>query len=196
MDKFDLIHEKLIDEGIISTKQAKDIGISRTSLSNWVKAGRLERVSKGLYVLPNDLVDTLYVIQNKCRRGVFSHETALLLHDLSDRTPSRNVMTVPRGYNVHRFKDELVDFHWVDESLLDLGIIEIRSFHGNMIRVYDLERTICDVIKYRKSMDRSVVNNALRSYAESTKAKRYKLAIYAKKMGISKLVSEVMEVLF
>lgn len=196
MDKFDLVYKKLIEESMISTKQAKELGVSRTSLSNWVKLGKLERVSKGMYILPNELVDTLYVLQNKCNRGVFSHETALLLHDFSDRTPSRSVMTVPRGYNTHRFKEELVDFHWVDKELLNLGVVEIASSHGNMIRVYDLERTICDVIKYRKSMDRSVVNNALRRYAESSKAKRYRLAIYAKKMGISKLISEVMEVLY
>lgn len=73
---------------------------------------------------------------------------------------------------------------------------KILYFYSTIVNVYDLERTICDVIKYRKNMDRSVVNNALRTYAESTKAKRYKLSIYAKKMGISKLVSEVMEVLF
>jgi len=115
---------------------------------------------------------------------------------LSDLTPSKNVMTVPNGYNVHRLKNESVEFHWIKNEIHELGVMTIKTSHGNLIKVYDLERTICDIIKYRKKMDRAIVNSSLKEYINRSDAKRYKLTMYAKKLGISKIVSDVMEVLY
>lgn len=195
MSKFSLIEEKLKNTSVITTVQAEACGVSSTTMTNWANAGTLERIARGVYVLPNQTYDTLYVMQLKCPKGIFSHETALMLHDLSDRTPSRHVMTVPAGYNTHRHGDDFVDFHYVKKELHDLGVIEVESYFGNIIRVYDVERTICDVIKYRDRMDRSVVNTALKEYMLNPKSKKFKLSIYAKKMGMTRRVNQVMEVL-
>jgi len=196
MSKFDIVEKKLYEAGTLTSKQIVEMGISRVSITNWVKKGLLERVSRGVYILPEDLIDTLFVMQSKCKRGIYSHETALMLHDLSDYTPSKNVMTVPNGYNVHRLKNESVEFHWIKDEVHELGVMTIKSSHGNVIKVYDLERTICDIIKYRKKMDRAIVNSSLKEYINRSDAKRYKLTMYAKKLGISKIVSDVMEVLY
>lgn len=196
MSKFEIIENKLDVEGVLTSKQIEEMGISRASITNWVKKGLLERVSRGVYVLPNDLIDTLFIMQSKCKKGIYSHETALMLHDLSDYTPSKNIMTVPTGYNVHRLKNELVEFHWIKNEIHELGVMTMKSSHGNEIKVYDLERTVCDIIKYRKKMDRAIVNSSLKEYINRSDAKRFKLTIYAKKLGISKVVSDVMEVLY
>ncbi len=195
MTKYEKVIEKLKEKGVITTKEAVECGVSATALKYWVDEGKLERVSRGIYSLPNDVVDSMYVMQLKCTKGIFSHETALLMHDFSDRTPSKNVMTVPAGYNTQKYKNEPVEFHWIKKELHELGVIEMESLYGNPIRVYDLERTICDIIKYRKQMDSAIVNNALREYVNHPKAKKFKLAIYAKKMGITNTVNKVMEVL-
>ena len=195
MSKFSLIEEKLKNTSVITTREAEACGVSSTTMTNWAKDGKLERAARGVYVLPNQTYDTLYVMQLKCPKGIFSHETALMLHDLSDRTPSRHVMTVPAGYNTHRHGGDLVDFHYVKKELHELGVVEMKSYFGNTIRVYDVERTICDVIKYRGRMDRAIVNTALKEYMLNPKTKKFKLSIYAKKMGMTKMVSRVMEVL-
>lgn len=195
MSKFSLIEARLIKTSVITTVQAEACGVSSTTMTNWAKAGKIERIARGVYSLPNQTYDTLYVMQLKCPKGIFSHETALMLHDLSDRTPSRLVMTVPAGYNTHRHSEDLVDFHYVKKDLHDLGVFEMASYYGNTIRVYDVERTICDVIKYRSRMDRAIVNTALKEYMLNPKTNKFKLSLYAKKMGITKMVSRVMEVL-
>lgn len=196
MSKFDIVEKKIYEAGVLTSKQIEEMGISRVSITNWVKKGLIERVSRGVYILPNDLIDTLFIIQSKCKKGIYSHETALMLHDLSDYTPSKNIMTLPIGYNVHRLKNELVEFHWIKNEIHELGVMTIKSPYGNEIKVYDLERTVCDIIKYRKKMDRAIVNSSLKEYINRSDAKRFKLTIYAKKLGISKIVSEVMEVLY
>jgi len=195
MAKFEKVIDKINEKGIITAKEIRALGVSKTSIKNWVDAGKLERVSRGVYILPNELVDMMYLMQLKCSKGIFSHETALLLHDLSDRTPSCNVMTLPKGYNNQSLKNYPIELKWVKKNIHELGVIDMESMFGNPIRVYDMERTICDIIKHRKHMDVSIVNQAVRDYMRRKDAKKFMLTIYAKKMGISDMINNYMEVL-
>lgn len=195
MSKYEKLMNKIKYKGVITAEEARKQGISTALIKQWVDKGKLDRISRGIYALPNEVVDSLYVMQLKCGKGIYSHETALMLHDLSDRIPSKNVMTVPKGYNTHRLSEELLEFHWVEKDIHELGVMTMKSIYGNEIKVYDLERTICDIIKYRSSMDLAILNGALKAYMTHPQAKRFKLSLYAKKMGISKKVNEIMEVL-
>jgi len=195
MKKFEKLLNIIEQYGVITAGEAREQGVSTALIKQWVDKGKLERISRGIYALPNESIDSLYVMQLRCGKGVYSHETALMLHDLSDRVPSKNVMTVPKGYNTHRFNEELLEFHWVEKDIHELGLTTIKSMYGNDIRVYDLERTICDIIKYRSSIDPAILSTALRNYVEHPKAKRFKLSLYAKKMGVATKVNEIMEVL-
>lgn len=62
--------------------------------------------------------------------------------------------------------------------------------------VYDLERTICDIIRNRESMDKAIVNSALREYQTLKNAKPSKLSIYAKKLEMQSTINKVMGVLY
>ncbi len=104
MNRFLDVKLKLEDNEIITTKELTELGVDKSALSRWVSQGKLERIARGIYTFPETLVDNLYVLQLRCKTGVFSHETALYMHGLSDRTPLNNVMTVPSGYNVESFK--------------------------------------------------------------------------------------------
>jgi predicted transcriptional regulator of viral defense system len=195
VSKFEKLMSIIKYKGVVTAEEARNQGISTALLKQWIDKGKLDRISRGIYSLPNDSVDSLFVMQLRCGKGIYSHETALMLHDLSDRVPSKNVMTVPKGYNTHRLNGEMIEFHWVDKNIHELGLIKMTSMYGNEIKVYDLERTICDIIKYRSSMDLAIVNGALKAYIEHPNAKLFKLSLYAKKMGIAHKVNEIMEVL-
>ncbi|MCH4891114.1 abortive phage infection protein [Acidaminobacter sp. JC074] len=188
---------RIIDEnnGVITVKDALKLGISRSSLYRLKDKGKLQLISSGVFSLMNEIPDVMFIIHNRCRQGVFSHESALYLHDLTDRTPASHVLTVPANYNTSSMKDLPVSFKYVKPQVIDLGRIKMISPQGNEILVYDIERTICDVIKNKSNMDKYLVNNALRLYAERRKSKFSLLMIYAKKLGIEKKVLDTMEVL-
>lgn len=194
MKKFDKVTMIIEEKGVITSEEAREENISVALLKQWVDRGKLERVSRGVYSLPHSIVDSLYVFQLRCKKGIFSHETALLLHNLSDRIPTKCVMTVPEGYNTHRFNKNSIDFHWCNKNIHDLGVINIISTYGNELRVYDLERTICDIIKYRSSMDPAIFKTAIQNYIEKSDKKRFKLSLYAKKLGVTNKVNQVLGV--
>ena len=84
---------------------------------------------------------------------------------------------------------------YTKKELLDLGVINYKLDSGNVIRVYDLDKTICDIIKNKKKIDAEIFNKAIREYFYSKKKNTLKLYEYAKKMNIYNKVRNTFEVL-
>lgn len=91
----------------------------------------------------------MYVLQARSGKAVFSHETALYLHDLTDRDPLQYTLTLPSGYNATKFKNKGVYVHFIKSDLLNLGVGDGKTPFGRTIRVYNKERTICDIVRNR-----------------------------------------------
>ena len=76
----------------------------------------------------------------------------------------------------------------------DFGIIEIQSPSGNPIRVYDLERTLCDILRGSGS-DIQIVGAAMKRYAASKDKDIHKLMQYAERLRVKPKVLRYMEIL-
>ena len=191
---------KLIDiiknnGGYITAKEIERKNINRYHLMLLLKEGQIIRISRGYYSLKNGFADNFYIMLSKSKRSVFSDATALYLHDLSDRNPSVYDITIPYGYG-NSYKDEKnVNLHYVKKELLDLGVIEMKSPFGMKVRVYDVERTICDIVKNKNRMDSEIFTRALQRYSKLKSKDLNKLMRYAKQLKIDKKVREYMEVL-
>lgn len=187
--------DKLLAEnnGILTTKELEEVGIFRQTLPELIKRGKLEKIRHGTYISPEVLVDEMYGIQLRSDKIVFSHETALYLHDLTDRDPLTYTVTVPRGYGTGRLRESGISVVTVKPDMFEIGVTKGKTIHGREISVYDMERTICDIIKARGKMDKDTYYNALRRYADSDRKDISKLMEYAKRMKIYKQVREEME---
>ena len=183
------------NNGYITTKEIVNKKIDRKFLSNMVKKGMLVRISRAYYGLPSYIEDEYYKLLSKSKNARFSMATALYLHNLSDRTPLIYNITVPYGYSGSLQKEKNVILNFVKKEILDLGVIEMTSPFGMKIKVYDIERTICDIIKNKNKIDAEIFSKALKEYARSKNKNLTKLTKYAKIMNIEHKVREYMEVL-
>ena len=138
--------------------------------------------------------DDFYLLQQKYGRGIYSHDTALYLLGYSDRTPARYTMTFPKGYNAPSLKQEDLIIKRVIPENYNFGIIEIQSPSGNPIRVYDLERTLCDILRGSGS-DIQIVGAAMKRYAASKDKDIHKLMQYADQLRVKPKVLRYMEIL-
>lgn len=180
--------------GTITAAQVTQAGLHRSVLQTLVDDGVLSRFGRGLYVRNDMWEDDFYLLQRKYSRGIYSHDTALYLLGYSDRTPAKYTMTFPRGYNAVSLKEENVIVRRVVPENYDLGITEIKSPSGNPIRVYDLERTLCDILRGSGS-DIQIVNDAMKRYAASKSKNIPKLLQYAERLRVKPKVLRYMEVL-
>ena len=183
------------NNGYVSAKEVRKANINSTELTRLVKVSKLERISRGIYCTPDSFYDDYYKIQSKSKNCVFSHATALYFYDLSDRTPVQFDLTVPSGYNGSLKKNQNIDLHYTKKEYLGLGLTTIQSPFGMDLKIYDIERTICDIIKNKNKMDIEIFTKALQKYSKSKTKDLNKLMRYAKKLNVDKKVREYMEVL-
>lgn len=182
-------------KGILRTAEAEKAGISRTTLSSLVRNGTLERIAFGQYVLSGELQDDLFALQLRVQKLIYSHDTALFLHDLTDRTPFIFTATVPSSYKVSKTIRERSRIFYIKPELHDLGVTLIDSKMGHVVKGYDVERTICDVIRSRRRLDEQIVLDAIKRYAASKSKDLNKLHIYSEKLQIAGIVRRYLEVL-
>ena len=180
---------------LIETKKAAQHGISRAMLYKLCKEDRIHRIVKGQYILPDDMEDELLSISKRSTQIIFSHETALFLHGISDRTPFEHTITAPSGCIPSAAIKAECKVYYIKPDLFDLGKTELKTPAGNLVPCYDLERTICDVIRSRNKLGTETFLAALKLYAANPKKDLNKLNSYAKKMRVANILRQYLEVL-
>ena len=183
------------NNGFVTAAQVTAAGIQRRVLGELVATNRLYRVARGIYVLPEVREDEMYFLQYQFAKGVFSNEAALYLHGLSDRAPISYMLTFPHGYNASWLKKHDAKARFVTPEIYDLGMTELNSPAGNPIRVYDVERTLCDIVKGNNSCDIQLVNQAMKAYAVSKEKDMAKLIGFAERLRVKPKILRYMEVL-
>lgn len=191
------LKEYIKENIVITNKEAEKFGYTRYNLSELTKSGQLERLRPGLYQLKGKVIDDFVLISSNSNRIIFSHQTALYLHDLSDRTPSVFHISVPQGYNASHIKKRYEDLqvHYVKKDLYEIGKTEIKSPQGNLIPIYDIERTICDIIIDRKKIDKQIFTDAIKRYFNSNNKNLRRLIKYSRLFKIEDEIRRYMEVL-
>lgn len=117
------------------------------------------------------------------------------MHGLSDRTPFEYSASVPSGYKVVGSVAERFKIYYIKKGLHELGVETVKSSHGNPIRSYNVERTICDVIRSRNRIDVQIINEALKRFVKLKSADLSILMDYAKKLKIDNVLKMYLEVL-
>jgi predicted transcriptional regulator of viral defense system len=184
------------NNGIVKAADVRAAGVSPFYLSQMVSDGRLNRLARGLYAVPDTYVDEMYELYSKNSYLIFSHLSALYMHDLTDRTPSKMWVTVPRTNNVSKLLSMgLVEVKRSNPDTHRMGQIEMRSPSGFPIPVYDMERTICDIVKARKHTDPQILSDALNGYVRRKDNNLPMLAEYARALKTEEAVRQYIEVL-
>lgn len=182
------------EDGTITTAQVTEAGLHRSVLQKLVDSGEVYRFGRGLYVQSSAWEDDLHLLQRRYGRGIYSHDTALYLLGYSDRTPAKYTMTFPKGYNAPSLKDANLMVKRAVPENYGFGATEIESPSGNPIRVYDLERTLCDVLRGGGG-DVQVIGEAMKRYAASRDKDIHKLMQYADRLRVKPKVLRYLELL-
>ena len=180
--------------GIITSAEAQKAGATRPAFSDFVRRHGLEKASRGVYLDPDFFPDEMARLQKRFPKVVFSHESALYLHDLTDREPMPISVTVDSSYNAGPLKAQGARIYYTKPEWYVMGLAEVKTPTGAKVRTYDKERTICDLIRKRAAIDPAVFRQAIRGYARSKDKDLARLSVYARAMSIESRVYEVLEV--
>ena len=183
------------NNGIIFTKDVSQSGIRREVLTKLVNSGELNRLMRGVYCFSEEHIDEYFLLELRVPQLIYSLGTALFFHGYSNRVPSVISITVKTGYNAHRISNEKINIRYSNKNIFEMGLIKIKTPQGMEVRCYDIERTICDIVKERTKIDPQIFSDAINQYLENRKINSRKLMTYAKKLGVEDEIMKYIEIL-
>ena len=190
-----ILEEIKRNNNMITTSQVVALGFSRALLSNYVKEGLLERGRHGIYILPDSVHDDMYTLMLRSEKIIFSHDTALFLNGLSERTPFAHTVTIPSNTTLPNSVKEECNCYYIKPEYHQIGVVWKKTTFGNEVRCYDAERTICDLLRSRSRMDEETVISSIKNYAAYKEKELNRLAAYAEKFNVNKVLKRYIEVL-
>lgn len=183
------------NNGTVTTSMVVAAGFSRGNLKYLVDRGVIVKSVRGVYTLPEMWDDEIFNLHNRFKRGVFSHEVALFLWNLTDKNPNLYCMTFPATYNLTNPKAEGIKCVQCKREWYDLGITEIFTPVGNKVKVYNMERTLCDILRNHNQIDIQVLKEAFKRYAVRTNKNIATLSEYAKVLKVEKKLRMYLEMI-
>ena len=164
-ERFEQLDRLLTEhDGMLQTAQVIASGIVKPIFYEYVKEKNLQQVAHGIYVSEDTWIDAMFLLHLRCGQAVFSHESALFFHDLTDREPSPYAITVRRVQH-HSLKSRGPFCLTIKPELYEVGLTTAQTPFGHTVPVYDMERTICDLLRSRSSMEIQTFQGALKMYA-------------------------------
>lgn len=196
MTRFDIL-DNLVENGngYLRTSQVLENGISKPTLAEYVSKRNMERVAHGIYLAEDAWRDELYLLHLSNSRIIFSHETALMLHGLMEREPNKTSVTVQAGYNSTHLRKKGIQVYQVKPDVYGIGMAEVQTGFGNTVRAYDMERTICDVLRYKDSIDIQIFQHAMKEYMASSYKNLNHLMEYARRFQIESAMRTYTEIM-
>lgn len=196
MNKYEQMSRLLQENnGYLFTAQVEKAGISRTYLAKFVHENDLEKVAKGIYISQDTWEDELYILQVCNPKIIYSGETALYLQGMTDREYTDICITVPPRFNQTRLRNKGVIVHQEKPALYQLGIVEIETNYGNVVRTYDKERCICDIVKNRGNVETQQFQTAMKTFMRDRTKDLSRLMRYGEQLKIRDEIMKYVEVM-
>lgn len=173
------------NNGIVTTKEVSKNKIARIYLTKLIKEKKLFRIERGIYSTSKTTLDSYYSLQNKSKKIIFSHFTSLKIQGYYKNIDTIDQLSVMQGYNAKKFKNYKVFYN--SKSNYEKGIIKFK-YKGHTLKIYDLERSVCDIIKDRNRFEQLEYNKFINYYFNKIDLNYKKLLEYSKALRISKLV--------
>lgn len=182
--------------GLMRTAQLSVEHIYYSNIADLLRDGYIEKVRYGYYQwVDKENLSEAFTVSRLFPDGIFCMNTALRYYGYSDRTPAEWHIAVSKDSGKSRFNIDypFVKPYYVEPSLLNLGLTD-GEMDGNVVRIYNKERVICDCLRYRNKIDKEIFNKAIQGYVADTGKRIAKLTEYATALRVTKPMSDLIGV--
>lgn len=155
--------------------------------------GLLYKVRNGVYTPYDALASIMVDIDGFIPKGILCLWSAWNLHGLSTQIPNAYFVAIEAKRKVKVPSYPRFELVYQSEPKLSLGVIEMET-GGLLVKVYDVERSVCDAIKHRNKIGIDVMAEILRTYLARPDRNLAKLVDYAYKLRIRTILNKYLEV--
>ncbi|MBR1507425.1 MAG: hypothetical protein IJ619_05440 [Eubacterium sp.] len=181
----------------ITTSELKDLGYSYYKIGKLEEQGILSRVNRSTYENltytgdENDFFSAEAFVPN----GVICLMSAARYYELTNFLPDAVDVAIERKKKVNTLPEwPVIRLFYFDPSRMDLGVTEVR-YGDNCFHIFDIEKTVVDIIYYRNKIGIEETSEVLRNYLKRRDRQIDRLYAYAKRLRCEKIVRTYLEVL-
>lgn len=181
--------------GILRMSEALELGVHRRELYRLRDSGDLEMLGRGLFHLlevSEPMLPDFIPVAKKIPEGVICLISALAFHELTTQIPHFVYVALPHDAHRPAIKYPPMRYFWYSERLLKTGV-EKRRIDGCGVKIFDVEKTLVDCVKFRNKIGMDVVLEALKIYCRRKETHMNKLFGYAKLFRVERILKPIIE---
>ena len=181
---------------VMTTAELKAARLYYADIQRLLEEGLIEKVKRGYYHWLDDFDGREIIVINRLfPDAVLCMDTALFYYRYTDRTPPEWNLAIDKNVSRQRTK---IDYPFVKAYRMEPALLPLGETKGKIdladVRIYDRDRTICDVLRNMNKMDKEVFNKAIQSYVKDSKKNIPNLMQYAKELRVQKRVKDLIGV--
>ncbi|MBN4069355.1 MAG: hypothetical protein COA82_01860 [Alkaliphilus sp.] len=187
IDKLRNEYQKL--GGVLRTSELNALGLSSRQIKKLVEVDVITKIKRGFYELTDEMPQEEVVIARLFPHAVIFLESALLYYGYTDRIPLAWQLAVDKDSKKTQYDIDypLIEPYYLESKFIEIGV-DKKEIDWVTVRIYDRDRTICDVLRYENKLEREVFSNAIKRYIKDQKKNARKLFEYAEIFNIKKKV--------
>lgn len=182
------------NNGIVTSRDVTKLGISRMVLKYLVEQNKLIKLDRGVYGLPQTRKDIYFDEQNRYKKGIYFSLSALYLLGYVDEFVDKLYLAFPQTYNTTKAKNRGIICMNQAPSNYEVGAIEIKTPQNNIVRVYCIERTLCELIRDNE-IPKSIIKQSFIKYFRNSDANIDKLKAFAKMFNCENKINTIIDLL-
>ena len=181
MERKDIVNKTFKKHGgILRTFELNELGLSSRQINKLLESGYIRRIKRGYYELSGSIYPEEVVIARLFPNSVIFLESALMIYGYTDRIPAAWQIAVDKHSEKTQYQIDYpqINIFYMEPKLLDIGIDTIQ-IEGVDVKIFNRDRTMCDVLRYENKLEREVFSNAIQRYVKDPKANIKKLLEYS-----------------
>jgi len=185
------------NHGYSSTGDISSAGIDRKYLKDLVNEGNIERIKRGLYRWKDakfDVEEELINVSKIIPQGIICLESALSYYKLTTYTPGEYTVAIHRKYNTKLPDYPPIKLYYFSDKYYIDGVEKI-DINGHIIKMYNVEKTICDCLRYEDKISKDIIVESIKEYIRRRDKNISRLMNYAAKAKVKNAVQKYIEVL-
>jgi predicted transcriptional regulator of viral defense system len=180
--------------GVANASQLLEEGVTYYQLKELLATGQVVKLKRGLYRWTDVPVSEMEEVAHIVKKGVYCLFSAAAHHDLTTFVSSEYHLAVPKKYKVVLPEYPPIKLYYWQEAAYQTGIIKV-EIEGEMVAMYDAEKTVCDIVKYQKKVGMDTLKEVLNTYLRRKDRNIHKLSEYASVLKIKEEVNSLLTLL-
>lgn len=181
-------------KSIITTKELVEIGYSAYFIKKMQEEGYLSKIKRGVYIIVSNSESQYSEVKAIVSKGVLCLLSAASLYNLTTFIPKNYQLAISNKSKIIVPDYPPIQLYFWSKKRYELGLLQ-KKIEGIEMNIYDKEKTVCDIIKYRNKIGLDIVKEILKNYLKESDRNLTQLNLYAKELGNEKIIATYISLL-